>query len=488
MNPHPARAVLLCSALFAATICTAQNNDALSPAKVTAIDRYVVAEMARERIPGVEVGIYRDGHAVLAKGYGLANVELQVPVDATTLMQSASVGKQFVATAVMMLVEAGKVALDDSIGKYFPDAPSPWRPIKVRHLLSHTSGLAEYATRERIQPGGPFDLRKDFSEDELVGKIEALPIEFAAGDKWAYRNTNYVLLGALIHRVTGKPYGDYLHEKIFAQLGMDATRIFSDRDIIPGRASGYAIEGGQLKNEKFVSQTFNATADGGLYFNVVDLEKWDRALYGTSLLDKTSLYRMWTPFALNNGKPGTTGYGFGWSIADVNGHRVVEHGGISQGFSCTISRYVDDRLTVVILTNLQGGHAQPSYIERVVAGLVNPALMPRSATPIRDTQPDIAAHLRATLEAMLAGRDVSADFTGQVGDVASPMSIAEVRNALAKNWQDGAFVLIKRQDSAGMLASVFRIGPAGDTRVVGVGTDASGKFKGLVVRADPDNR
>jgi CubicO group peptidase (beta-lactamase class C family) len=488
MNRIPVCATLLCLALPVGTACAQGNDEPLESAQLAAIDRYVVAEMARERIPGVEVGIYRDGHAVLEKGYGLANIELHVPVGATTLMESASVGKQFVATAVMMLVEQGKVGLNDSIVKYFPDAPSGWRTIKVINLLSHTSGLAEYETHERIRPGGTFDARLDFSEDELVGKLEALPIEFAPGDKWAYRNTNYVLLGALIHYVTGKPYGDYLHEKIFAPLGMDATRIVSDRDIIPGRASGYVLDGGQLKNQKHVSETFNATADGGLYFNVADLEKWDHALYGESLLTKASLRRMWTPFALNEGKPGDTGYGFGWSIADVNGHRVIEHGGISQGFSCVISRYVDDRLTVVVLTNLDGGHAEPSYMERVVAGMVNPALMPRLAKVIEDKQPEIAAHLRTTLAALLAGKDVSSDFIAEAGDIATPTYAAQVRSALPGNWQDGGFVLIKRQTSDGMLASVFRVGPAGDTRVVGVGTDGSGKIKALVVRADPDSR
>jgi len=488
MHLKPACATLLCLALPASAVCAEGGSESLEASQATAIDRYITAEMARERIPGLEIGIYRDGHAVLEKGYGLANVELQVPVAPTTLMQSASVGKQFVATAVMMLVEQGKVGLNDSIVKYFPGAPSSWHAIKVKNLLSHTSGLAEYETHERIQPGGVFDLRMDFSEDELIAKIEAMPIEFEPGDKWAYRNTNYVLLGALIHHVTGKFYGDYLHETIFAPLGMNATRVISERDIIPGRSSGYAIDGGLLKNQKYVSQTFNSTADGSLYFDVVDLEKWDRALYGTSLVSKSTLERMWTPFAINNGQPGPTGYGFGWTIADVNGHRVIEHGGAAPGFACTISRYVDDRLTVAVLTNLDANHSEPGYIERVVAGLVNPALMPKLTTPIKDSHPEIAAHVRAVLKAMLEGKDVSADFSADAASVLAPTYIEEVRGALPANWQDGAFVLTKREDTAGMLASVFRIGPAGDSRIVGVGTDASGKLKALVVRVDPDNR
>ena len=318
--------VLVVTSLFATAPIDAQTTQ-LSLTQRTVIDRYVTAEMARQRIPGAEVGIYRDGAALLEKGYGLANVELPAPVRPETIMQSGSVGKQFAATALMMLVEQGKVGLNDSITKYFPDAPVRWQPVKVKNLLSHTSGLAEYVSGARVKPGGEFYLRLDFTEDELVHKIEQLPIEFKPGDDWTYRNTNYVLLGILIHRVTGMFYGDYLHEKIFAPLDMNATRIISDQDIIPNRAAGYRISGGKLKNQEFVSPTFNSTADGTLYFNVVDLEKWDRALYGASLLTRASLDRMWTPFLLNDGKVNTAGYGFAWLVADVNGHKVIEHRG-----------------------------------------------------------------------------------------------------------------------------------------------------------------
>ena len=215
--------------------------------------------MARQRIPGVEVGVYRNGESVLAKGYGLANVELEVPVQRFTLMQSGSVGKQFVATAILMLVEQGKISLDDSITKYFTDAPESWRAIAVKNLLSqHPSGLAEYASDERTGPSGEFYLRLDFTEDELVSKMEKLPIEFKPGEKWDYRNTNYVLLGVMIHRVVGQFYGDYLHDKIFAPLGMKSTRIISDRDIIPARAAGYEIEGGTLEpGLRFANVQFN---------------------------------------------------------------------------------------------------------------------------------------------------------------------------------------------------------------------------------------
>src|SRR5580700_12179974 len=193
------------------------------------VDVYVRGEMQRERIPGLALGVYRDGKIVKAEGYGGANLEWDVPAKADTIFQSGSVGKQFTAAAVMMLVEEGKVALDDPVQKYFPDAPESWKDIKIRNLLSHTSGLGEYENGPRTKPDGPFYLRLDMTEDEMYKRIAAMPMDFKPGEDWSYRNTNYVLLGIVIHKVTGKFYGDYLQERIFKPLGMSSTRIISDR-------------------------------------------------------------------------------------------------------------------------------------------------------------------------------------------------------------------------------------------------------------------
>jgi uncharacterized protein (TIGR03435 family) len=356
----------------------ASASHGLTSERVTSIDRYVAARMTKDRVPGLAVGVYRRGEILLAKGYGLANVELNVPVTPQTIFQSGSVGKQFVSAAVMLLVEEGKVRLDDSIVRYFPDAPDWWKPILVRNLLSHTSGLAEYETGERAGPKGPFYLRLDFSEDELVRKVEALPMEAKPGDEWNYRNTNYLLLGIMIHKVTGKRYDDFLQERLFKPWDMTATRLISDADIIPNRASGYEPNGPRgIRNQDYVSPTFNSTADGTLYFNVLDLAKWDEALYGTSLLKQSSLDRLWTVYPLNDGKPNPANYGFGWMISAVNGHRLIEHGGAWQGFTCDIARFPDDQLTVVVLTNLAG--AAPGQMAHAIAALVNKSLAPPAA-------------------------------------------------------------------------------------------------------------
>ena len=333
------------------------------------IDEYVTAEMKREHIPGLALGIYRHGEIVKAQGYGLANVELNVPVKPETIFQSGSVGKQFAATAIMMLVEEGKMNLDDSIIKYLDSAPESWGPVKVKNLLSHTSGIAEYETPERTKPGGPFYLHLDYTEDQLFDKIATLPMDFQPGEKWRYTNTNYVILGVLIHKVTGQFYGDYMAKRIFQPLGMTATRIISERDIIPNRSSGYELVKGELKNQEWVSPSFNSTADGALYFNVLDLAKWDAALYTEKLVKKSSLDRMWTVFPLNNGKPNSAHYGFAWAMSETHGHKVIEHSGAWQGFASYIGRYVGDGLTVVVLTNLDAGHAKPAKIGHEVADL-----------------------------------------------------------------------------------------------------------------------
>src|SRR5256885_552576 len=219
----------------------------------------------------------------------------------------------------------------------------------------------------------------DLTEEELVRKIAGLPLDFQPGENWSYSNSGYLLLGVLIRDVTGEFYGDFLQQRIFRPLQMTSTRIISEADIVPNRSAGYRLVNGELKNQEWVAPSLNTTADGALYTNVLDLAKWDAALYTEKLLKTSSFGQMWAPVRLNSGK--TYPYGFGWSIAEVNGHRLLEHGGSWQGFTMHILRYVDDRLTVVVMTNLDSGHADPSKIAQGVAAIYVPALeKPEPAT------------------------------------------------------------------------------------------------------------
>ena len=309
-----------------------------------AVDDYIRAELAKQHIPGLALLVSRAGRVIRAQGYGLANVELQVPVKPETIFQSGSVGKQFAATAVMMLVEEGKMGLDDPLTKYFPDAPATWKQVTIRELLSHTAGFTDYPK--------DFDMRKDYTEADLIKIVEGIPLAFPPGTSWDYSNLGYLTLGIVIHKVTGEFYGDFLQERIFRPLSMSTTRIISEADIVPNRSAGYRLVKGKLKNQEWVSPTLNTTADGSLYFSILDLAKWDAALYTEKLLKRASLEQMWTVAKLSNGQPNIGHYGFGWSIETKNGHHVVQHQGAWQGFKTEISRYVDDKLTVVVLVNL----------------------------------------------------------------------------------------------------------------------------------------
>jgi CubicO group peptidase (beta-lactamase class C family) len=339
--------------------CRAQNDLAAK------VNEFVKAEMERQRIPGVSLAVVRDGQPVLVKGYGLANVEHQVPVKPETVFQSGSVGKQFTAAAVMMLVEDGKINLDDRISKYFANAPASWRDITVRHLLTHTAGTTDYPR--------DFDFRRDYTEDELLTRAEAIPLAFRPGEKWSYSNLGYATLGILISKVTGKFYGEFLQERIFRPLGMNTARIITEADIVPNRAAGYRLVKGELKNQEWVSPVVNTTADGSLYLTTLDMIRWDAALYTEKLLKRSSLDQMWTRVKLNNNQ--IQPYGFGWRLDEVGKHRLIEHGGSWQGFKSHIARYPDDKFTVIVFANL--AQAEPEKVVRGVTAIYQPELVPK---------------------------------------------------------------------------------------------------------------
>jgi len=228
------------AALLGAAVAHALQDEQLS----SKADEFVSTEMRTQHIPGAALAVVRDGKIVKAAGYGQSNVELGVATKPESIFQTGSVGKQFTATAVMILVEEGKIALDDKISKHFPDGPAAWKDITVRHLLTHTSGIPDYTSEKT---GGAVNLRMDYTEAELVKKIAGLPLDFQPGEKWSYSNSGYLLLGVLIHNVTGEFYGDFLQQRVFQPLQMTSTRIISEADIVPNRSAGYRLVKGELK-------------------------------------------------------------------------------------------------------------------------------------------------------------------------------------------------------------------------------------------------
>ena len=356
--------------------------------------------MARQKIPGLAVAVIRNGVAVKAEGYGIANVEHNVPVTSKTIFQSGSVGKQFTAAAVMLLVEDGRMALTDSLTKFFPDAPPHWARITVRHLLTHTSGLPDYTA-------GAVDYRRDYTEADLLELAYGLKLEFEPGARWNYSNTGYVVLGAIVRKASGEFYGDVLRTRVFAPLGMTTARIISEADIVPHRAAGYQLSKGELKNQDWVAPQLNTTADGALYLSLDDMIAWDAGLRAKKILKNESWTKVFTAVSLNSGN--TYPYGFGWNVEDVAGHRSQRHGGSWQGFKTYIARFPGEDLTIIVLANL--ADADPEKIGDGIAALINPSLAPLPARPIPDTDAAMQARVRRLIGDAAAGRLSPKEFS-----------------------------------------------------------------------------
>jgi len=370
---------------------------AQSSGRVAAVDRYLREEARRQHIPGLSVAVLRGDRVLLARGYGYANVELNAPASDSTVYQSGSLGKQFTAALILQLADSGRLGLDDPIRKYFPEGPPGWDSVTVRQLLTHTSGIPDYTD-------SVVDLRRDYTEDELVRIAAALTPLFRPGDRWSYSNTGYMLLGVLVHRVTGVFYGDLLRTRIFGPLGMHSARVISEADIVPNRAAGYRMAGDTLRNQEWVSPSLNTTADGALYLSVHDLARWAVGLNTHRVLSPSDLTLAWTPVRLNDG--GTFPYGFGWSLSEIRTQPRIGHTGAWQGFRTSIQRFPAANLTVIVLANLE--QARPEAISLAVAGMLEPALTPphRLGAPLAGPAPPepIAALLASLADAADSGR------------------------------------------------------------------------------------
>lgn len=459
--------IILCGIILLCSI-SSPAQDANIAGKV---DEFIKTEMGRQKIPGVSVAVVRGGEIVLVKGYGYANVEHQAPVKPETFFQSGSMGKQFTATAVMMLVEEGKLNLDEKISKYLGEVPLSWQNITVRHLLTHTGGLTDYPP--------DFDFRRDYTEDELLKRAQAIPVAFRPGEKWQYSNLGYVTLGILISKVTGKFYGEFLHERIFQPLGMSA-RIINEADIVPNRAAGYRLVKGELKNQEWVSPTLNTTADGSLYLTALDMAKWDAALYTEKLLKRASLEQMWTRVKLNDGQ--TAPYGFGWFLGEVNGHRLIEHGGAWQGFKSDIARYVDDRLTVIVFANL--AQANTDKLTHGVAGLYNPAFIPPPVKAIEDKEPQITALAKDLLLKTAAGTVNPELFTAKARAAIFPDRMKLAGDFLKSLGALNTIELIERKDEGELRIYLYRVAYKETTLFYTLSLDKEGKVAGLQLRPE----
>lgn len=313
-------------------------------AEMAELDGRIQAYMEDATIPGVLVGVASRGRLVYWKAYGMANVELSAPVTDSTVFEIGSISKEFVSTAVMMLVEEGRLDLDHGIHRYLPDLPSDWLGVTIRQLLTHTSGIPDY---EEIQTYEAYRFR--FTPEEIIRVAHSRPMDFPPGTGYYYSNTGYFLLSMIVERIEGLPLGQVLRARIFDPLGMTQTRMADPERIIRHRAAGYYVDGtGELVNRD-ATQTSSTLGAGGIVSSVHDMVEWDEALYGEDLLSAASKEAMWTPETLPNGR--NTGYAFGWRIGEYGGRRAIGHNGMVAGFVAAFLRVPEREMAVIVFAN-----------------------------------------------------------------------------------------------------------------------------------------
>ncbi len=412
-----------------------------NPARADRVDQYIRAQMRRTHTPGVSLAVVRDGHVVRATGYGVANVELGVPATAKTVYGLMSVTKQFTAAAILMLVDEGKLSLDDRISRYLPDTPQAWSEITLRHLLTHTSGIRDYTD----VPGWFDTVRLDRSPEELIKPTKTFPLQFRPGDAFRYCNAGYYLLGMILEKVSGRSYADYVRERIFQPLGMTSTRDDDWRAIVPQRAAGYHWEEGVLQNAAFVSPT-QKWAAGAVVSTVEDLARWDAALDSGRLLKPRTLRQMWTPARLNHGDEAP--YGFGNELDQDHGHRAAGHQGGGIAFNATLLRYPEDRLTVIVLGNQTS--APTRSMARRIASFYLPALSYDKDQGIEDKESRTTAMRRQFLLDAAHGKVDPTLFTPQAQAEIVPFIQRVGPGYLTPLGSLRAFVLLEtREEPAG---------------------------------------
>jgi D-alanyl-D-alanine carboxypeptidase len=384
MKARMAAAVATAFAMLAAQAQTPVNKNLAA-----SIDKAAAAAVASGESPGLQVAVFKDGNAVLVKSYGSANLEQRVPVSNDSVFRIGSVTKQFTAVALLLLVEEGKVSLQDKLSKYYPNFPRA-DDITLEEMLHHTSGIYNYTS----EPNFANDGMVHRTTEEMVEFIAKLPKtqDFEPGTNWSYSNSAYFILGGVVEKAAGAPLATVFKTKLFTPLGMAHSELDDETVLVPGRVRGYSgAAPGKFTNAAFISMSIPGGA-GSIRSTAGDLAKWNAALYGGKILKPASLAAMLTPGRLNNGE--TSGgaivkmmavagapaaaqkkqeYGYALFLSQDEGHRKIDHGGGIYGFSASLSEFPDDHATVVVLSNAIGKDVGVTKIadriERLAIGL-----------------------------------------------------------------------------------------------------------------------
>ncbi|WP_332878619.1 serine hydrolase domain-containing protein [Massilia sp. S19_KUP03_FR1] len=341
----------------------AANNTVAAPAPVAAdIDKLMSRYFKADR-PGAIVLVTKDGNTIFRKAYGMANLEQQIALQPEMALRIGSITKQFTAAAIMLLAEQGKLSLADDITKYLPAYATHGSTITIENLLTHTAGIKNYTALPKF----PSIARTDMTVAQMLQLIQSEALEFRPGERFAYSNSGYFLLGAIIEQVSGSSYASFMEKNIFAPLQLQHTFYDSNVRVIPSRVEGYSKTRHGFDNAEFLSLSIPYAA-GALRSSVDDLARWNGAIVAGKLLRPESWKRMMSSSILSNGKP--TGYGYGWFVRKIQGRDAIEHGGDINGFSGDTVRFPAEGYYIAILVNSDTQEPDTQTLAEKIAALL----------------------------------------------------------------------------------------------------------------------
>ena len=448
----------------------------ISAATLASIDSYVQTQMSAQHIPGLSLMVTMDGKPVLQKGYGEANVTSHAAVTPDTVFRIGSVTKQFTATGIMLLVQEGKLTLDQPMSSLFPTAPVSWKGITIRHLLNHTSGL---------QRDFPLELLSQIQGnttppiDALVALGGQIPLDNAPGAAYSYSNLGYHLLGFVIEKISGLSYATFLQQRVFGVLGMTSADVIATTKSVPNMAAGYTYDGTGIKpaSTNYMIPGL-IEAEGGLQMSAVDLAKWDASLLTERFLTKASKEQMWAPAKLNDGS--TVSYGFGWVLADVNNHPFTSHDGKLEGFTTEFDRHTGEGLSVIVLENQDD--AVPGRIAARITAMIKPQLDWLIGT---DPRPATGALLRGLIdESMRGSLLIDGRFAPEVREALTPEVVAAYTGYF-KPWSPlTQFGYIDTQTIHGIKVARYLVRSKVEDAVIGIAVDSDGRVTQLALLSE----
>jgi D-alanyl-D-alanine carboxypeptidase len=415
----------------------------LTPVEVERVDA-AMRKLVEAGIPGIALAVARDGAVVYAQGYGVMNIASARPVTATTRMEVGSVTKQFTAAAILQLVEAGKLTLDDPLGKYIPEYTRA-RAVTLRELLWQVTGIPDYVSNNPVGLAKTVGKKADF--DYIVGTIKNRKFDFPTGTRWAYSNANYFLLGRVIEIVSGLSYASYIKQKLFEPAGMTRSTTIADENSLDDMATGYWKPKGKLEAAPATPDLW-AGAAGNLVSDVGDLMKWDDALLRGKIVNAADLALMMSAGHLRDGE--ATSYGMGWVVGDLYNQKLIWHNGGTLGFGAMNAIFPEEKLRLVALVN--DSAAKPELITAKVFAALYPEIMAQKYTPAAGECPAMTARARTYIAQLLQGHLDRSRISPELSAHFSPKHLNEVRQALS-SFGTLAEVIFKGMSTASNLTA-----------------------------------